>query len=103
MSSKLRNTEATKSAPRKRSGAPGPKPTPASLYPPRVFSRCKIAALQAEKNVPLDELTKLCDLTPITTQRIVEGIDLKLSTAFKLADFFGVSVDELWGAGALRA
>lgn len=45
-------------------------------------------------------VARLLDLTPITAQRILQGIDVKLSLAFKLARDLGSTVEELWGGGA---
>jgi plasmid maintenance system antidote protein VapI len=64
-------------------------------YPPRVFKN-SLAQLISDRGVDVRQLASVVNITPATMQRIVEGTDVRLTVAQKVAAYFGKSVDEVW-------
>lgn len=66
-------------------------------YPPRVF-KVKFGNDQEDAKLVItpDDVARLLRITPVTARRIVEGCDLKLSDAFKIANRLGLTIEDLW-------
>ena len=58
--------------------------------------RCTIRAKRKSLHLTIAAVADVCDEDFATVQRIEMGHDPRLSIARKLANFFGMTIDELW-------
>lgn len=66
---------------------------PEAAYPPRIL-RCKIKELpDAPSYLVVAEFLKIA---PITAIRLLQGTEVKLSQALKLAKLLGKPIEQLW-------
>lgn len=72
----------------------GPMPKPPKEME-RVFN-CSLRMRRLAKGLSMKEVAKACDVAITAVARWESGINIRLSTAFKVAAFFGVAIEELW-------
>jgi len=64
--------------------------------PRRVFWVCTIRELRESLRISLRDVARACKMGVPTLWMIEMGGDVRMTTARKLADFFGRTVEELW-------
>lgn len=57
---------------------------------------CRITAMRHELRISLDDVAKAVKISKTALWQIEHGTDPMLTTATKLATFFGRSIHELW-------
>jgi transcriptional regulator with XRE-family HTH domain len=57
---------------------------------------CKIRELRESLGLSMQEVTKATGIQPSSQSLAERGKDLNLSTAYKLAKFYGKTIEELW-------
>lgn len=60
---------------------------------------CGITALRHELRISLDDVAKAVEISKTALWQIEHGTDPMLTTAAKLAAFFGRTVEQLWRPG----
>lgn len=58
--------------------------------------KCAITAMRHELRISLDDVATAVGIAKTTLWQIEHGTDPMLTTAVKLAEFFGKSVEHLW-------
>ena len=58
--------------------------------------RCKVGVLRQELGLNGKDISEACGISQPTYFGVERGLNCSLATAFKIAEFFGLTVDELW-------
>lgn len=66
------------------------------LYPSDDQIKCNLARIMAEKQISKYKLSKLSGVNRSTLSRMEQGMDTRISTAFKVSYALGIDITELY-------
>lgn len=64
----------------------------------RKLWKCRLRAVRNKLGLSIRDVEQGCGVSNVTVSQAEQGYDIRLSTATKLAAFFGMRIDELWSS-----